>query len=237
MKTNRKAFTLVELIVVMTIIWILAALWIIWFAWYVRDGRDTSRITDVTQIKKSIDLVTAKWFAPRNLTQLKELEEFPTDPQNGFGYQYNTNKPQTAVNSRKAAWKWFAVCTNVPLEKYTDSDGSLLSDYLEDIDYGERDKFIVWKLQNRVSGNEVVDVEINKTLWYFCAGNTTSFDDLLMWGWSNSYATQNCSAELLSVNAEEGVKGSTCRIVFNAIASNQALWESPAAGTPFEMPE
>mgnify|MGYP003522616170 CR=1 FL=1 len=53
---NKKAFTLVELIVVITI---LAILWTIWFTTYTgytSEARDSSRLADMWNIKKAIDL-------------------------------------------------------------------------------------------------------------------------------------------------------------------------------------
>ena len=60
---NRKGFTLVELIVVITI---LAVLWTISFVslqWYASEGRDSKRISDVNSIRKVLEYdVLKKWY-------------------------------------------------------------------------------------------------------------------------------------------------------------------------------
>lgn len=57
---NNKAFTLVELIVVITILAILATLWFISFQWYVVSSRDTVRVSDIKSIEKSLWLYALK---------------------------------------------------------------------------------------------------------------------------------------------------------------------------------
>ena len=65
MKNQKKAFTLVELIVVITI---LAILWTIAFLslqWYSRDARNSKRTAELEMIEKSLALFyTNKWFYP-----------------------------------------------------------------------------------------------------------------------------------------------------------------------------
>lgn len=66
-KINIKAFTLVELIVVITI---LAILWTIAFInlqWYSTEARDSKRITDVNNVFKKITLERVKWIYPSNI--------------------------------------------------------------------------------------------------------------------------------------------------------------------------
>ncbi len=119
-KQNTKAFTLVELIVVITI---LAILWTIWFLslqWYSKSSRDSKRISDITNIKKSLDLFsinTGKYPEPDNGEEVtydwaevwtqwiiwdqvttnlsKNLQKKPLDPLTNIEYTYsllNTNK-------------------------------------------------------------------------------------------------------------------------------------------------
>lgn len=53
---NRKhAFTLVELIIVITIITILTSVWMYSFFWYIKDANDSKRITDIQAIKMHLD--------------------------------------------------------------------------------------------------------------------------------------------------------------------------------------
>ena len=53
---NKKAFTLVELIVVITILAILGTIAFISLQWYSRDARDSTRISDISAIKTSLEL-------------------------------------------------------------------------------------------------------------------------------------------------------------------------------------
>jgi len=113
-KTNKQAFTLIELIVVITI---LAILWIIAFIslqWYSSQARDSTRLSDIQNIKKSLELFSLNtWKYPKpddyhtmsyswdilwyqwtvwdqvttNLS--RNLNETPTDPLTGIEYTYS----------------------------------------------------------------------------------------------------------------------------------------------------
>ena len=62
---NSKAFTLVELIVVITILAILWTIAFLSFQWYSKDSRDTVRLNDLKTIEKSLELyVTKVWTYP-----------------------------------------------------------------------------------------------------------------------------------------------------------------------------
>lgn len=52
MWTNKKAFTLVELIVVITILAILGTIWFTSFLWYQKSARDSTRISDISLIER-----------------------------------------------------------------------------------------------------------------------------------------------------------------------------------------
>ena len=58
-----KAFTLVELIVVITILVILWTIAFISLQWYSRDARDSVRIADLSNIEKALEIsVTKRWI-------------------------------------------------------------------------------------------------------------------------------------------------------------------------------
>jgi prepilin-type N-terminal cleavage/methylation domain-containing protein len=65
MKT--KAFTLVELIVVITILAILWTISFISLQWYSKDARDTKRLSDVKSLLTKITIEEAKWVSLENL--------------------------------------------------------------------------------------------------------------------------------------------------------------------------
>lgn len=65
MKIKNKAFTLVELIVVITILAILWTIAFITLQWYTRDARDSKRISEISNIASSIEIELSKdWFIP-----------------------------------------------------------------------------------------------------------------------------------------------------------------------------
>ena len=111
MKIN-KAFTLVELIVVITI---LAILWTIAFLSiqsYTSQARDSNRIPNVSNIKKWLETIYIKnssypipewdistwiinwnnilklWYFWQDLTRIINMSELPKDPLNGVYYKY-----------------------------------------------------------------------------------------------------------------------------------------------------
>ena len=62
---NKQAFTLVELIVVITILIILWTIAFISLEWYSKNSRDWVRVADVNSARKSLELfITEKWFYP-----------------------------------------------------------------------------------------------------------------------------------------------------------------------------
>lgn len=56
-----KAFTLPELIVVITILWTLATIWFVSYQWHSSNARDTSRMSDISNIVKQLELIKTKW--------------------------------------------------------------------------------------------------------------------------------------------------------------------------------
>lgn len=61
MKNKNKAFTLVELIVVITILAILWTIAFISLQWYTAEARDSKRLSDITNILKKIAVEETKW--------------------------------------------------------------------------------------------------------------------------------------------------------------------------------
>jgi prepilin-type N-terminal cleavage/methylation domain-containing protein len=66
MNKQKKAFTLVELIVVITILAILWTIAFISFQWYSKQARDSRRISDIANIKTSLELfILNSWYYPQ----------------------------------------------------------------------------------------------------------------------------------------------------------------------------
>ena len=113
LKKKKTWFTLVELIVVITIIAILWTIAFISFQNYTKNARDGVRISDINSLKKNLELfITEKWFypAPDNgtnityiwatawtqwtvwdnvMTNLARISNKPTDPLTGNEYTYS----------------------------------------------------------------------------------------------------------------------------------------------------
>ena len=114
MKQQKKAFTLVELIVVIVILAILWTIAFIAMQWYSRDSRDSVRISDISTMKTTLELynleawkyplpdsadeVTYSWWVLRYQWQFwaqvvtnvsRNLSEIPTDPLMDKQYFYS----------------------------------------------------------------------------------------------------------------------------------------------------
>jgi len=123
-KQKTKAFTLVELIVVITILAILWTIAFISLQWYSRDARDSVRIADISNLKRTLELFqTTKWIYPEPtswvavtyswaevwtqwtiwdsvITNLDKLNKKPTDPLTGNEYTYSR------LNTKKEYEMW-----------------------------------------------------------------------------------------------------------------------------------
>lgn len=111
---NKKAFTLVELIIVITILAILATIWFISFQNYTKNSRDGNRLATITQIQKWLELFALKttkypnpdeiygtgiyeptntilnyvWYVWGNIGGLININKIPLDPVTGDKYVY-----------------------------------------------------------------------------------------------------------------------------------------------------
>ena len=126
MKTHQKqAFTLVELIVVITILAILWTIAFISLQWYSTQARDSTRISDLSSIKTSLELfhleagkyplptdwvdVTYSWstvwkqwtFWKSTYDNIERLNKIPTDPLSNSKYTYSTTENR---NEFELAW-------------------------------------------------------------------------------------------------------------------------------------
>lgn len=124
MKKNKiKAFTLVELIVVITILIILWTIAFISLQWYSKSSRDSVRLTDINLIKKSLELYNLKtwnyplpsnfnniiyswstawyqWtFGESTFIQSEKLNKLPIDPliQTEYAYSITNSKKEFEI--------------------------------------------------------------------------------------------------------------------------------------------
>lgn len=133
--SNRLWFTLVELIVVITILAILWTIAFISFQWYTRNARDWVRTTDITNLTKALEIyISERWSYPLpsmfvNVTyswatvwsqwnvwesmimSLKVINKIPIDPvlSNEYTYSVNYYKNEYQI---WAILEWNAVASN-----------------------------------------------------------------------------------------------------------------------------
>lgn len=134
-KTKNKAFTLVELIVVITILAILGTIAFISLQWYSTDARDSTRISDLSSMKTSLEVfhldawkypvptnwvdITYSWwvvwtqwsFWESVFSNVNKLDKIPTDPLTNKEYTYSITSNK---NEFELAWlvEWDNISNN-----------------------------------------------------------------------------------------------------------------------------
>lgn len=76
--TNKKGFTLVELIIVITILAILATIAFVSFQSYSADARDTKRKSNINDLVKSIELKSTQWVSLLNFASWVTASQLTT---------------------------------------------------------------------------------------------------------------------------------------------------------------
>jgi prepilin-type N-terminal cleavage/methylation domain-containing protein len=111
---NKKAFTLVELIVVVTILWILSTIWFVAYSWYLVWVRDTNRTSqlksisdglelyrtkhslplpdDYVEVKANGEVIAYQWYAWKNVLESIEYTSEWVDPKDKSYYSYYLTK-------------------------------------------------------------------------------------------------------------------------------------------------
>ena len=111
---TKRAFTLVELIVVVTILWILSTIWFVAYSWYMAWVRDTNRISQLKSISDWLELYRTKhdlplpdsklditsswsliwyqWYIWKNVLEIIEYSSEWVDPKDGTYFSYYLTK-------------------------------------------------------------------------------------------------------------------------------------------------
>ncbi len=198
-KIQKKAFTLVELIVVITILAILWTIAFISFQWYVSSARDGVRISDMKSIEKWLELFQIKswiypvpdnsvtitaswtiilyqWFAWENVSRIINTNEIILDPVDNIPYIYVTNEQKT-----KYQLLWYMEKNNLSLY-----DNPLIEATYAAMDYSKRYVKVLWVplgiLLNSESLDPVsnnVDIVLTNTgyVWYL------TDSEIIIWTW------------------------------------------------------
>lgn len=132
---KKQAFTLVELIVVITILAILWTIAFISFQWYSTNARNWVRLADLNNISKSLELFySAKWFFPSpdytvdmtyswslawnqwtfwdtNMKNVDKLDHKPVDPLTLNEYTYSITNLKNEYQLW-AVYEWWSLSYN-----------------------------------------------------------------------------------------------------------------------------
>ena len=218
-KSNNKAFTFVEIIVVVIILWILATIGFSNFIWNISSWRDTKRKADISELSSSLKTQKQKkgsypipsnyfkteswgivlawqWKLDANIW-LSEIDEIPSDPKINVPYLYSISK-----NKQE-----FEIVLTLENEDWW-GEISLLKG-----DYKSVAKNILPTLLLATGATSDVDISIsnNKDLFIFDnqshnlpydfewneepTSDWTSFNDLLLEAEQNWFFSQNSSFE------------------------------------------
>ncbi len=121
-KNKLSAFTMIELMISITIVAILTTIWLYTYVWYLTDSRDLERQTSITEIKSALKTYKQKrWNYPKpwnsfNITnnwkvvakqwllnetvKLSTMESIPLDPYTDSNYSYSitANKQEFQIS-------------------------------------------------------------------------------------------------------------------------------------------
>lgn len=185
MKKNINAFTLVEIIVVVTILTILSTIWFVLFSSYLSSSRDTNRIIQLDQISKWLSSNISKWklFKPEDWVEIRSWVEL-------IGYEwYAGQKVLTSfwyskdwVDPKDWSYFWYYLTKNRKyfqlvafLENWLPDDLSFFSNS-NAVDYSKRTAYVkgqkLWILmdQNNVL---VQDISSVNTDWFLNIDSVT----------------------------------------------------------------
>jgi prepilin-type N-terminal cleavage/methylation domain-containing protein len=94
---NLKWFTLVELLVVLTIISILATIWFISYTWYLAWARDTQRISDLDTLNNTIKMYSLNWYNLLSLVNTGSTNRT-------WSWEFYSEWRNISLNSSYKAW-------------------------------------------------------------------------------------------------------------------------------------
>jgi len=98
MKKQFKGFTLIEMLIVITIIALLASLILVGMGGARAKARDSRRIADLHNLQNALELYYAKYyFYPQSQSSWESLANILTDPETGIGVSSIPKDPLTNV--------------------------------------------------------------------------------------------------------------------------------------------
>lgn len=159
MKTYKKAFTLVELLVVITILTIISGISLVSYNWYISWVRDSNRISQISsiytwlnsyKIKNTIplpddkinilwswsEIISYQWIAWQTVLDTISFKKWWKDPKDWLHYTYYTSK------NRKYFQLMALVEENDSL--YSLNNNLVSKSYAEELDYSDRFIYTYW---------------------------------------------------------------------------------------------
>lgn len=160
-KKNKRAFTLVELIVVITILAILATIGFVSMGNYLTGSRDSKRLTDMKtiydamsvytvrvwetpypdsdkiEIKNGSSILTYQWYVWDSVFKLIKLNKGGVDPKDGKNYVYTTDSAR-----RKIQLMWYLESRDNP--KILGWNSFLNEVFADTNDLSQRYVYVIW---------------------------------------------------------------------------------------------
>ncbi len=208
----KKWFTLVELIVVVTILSILSAIWFVAYSWYLAGTRDSNRISQLkamadglklyktkaslpkpdnfVEIKWSWELIAYQWYIWKNVLDLIEYQELWVDPKDKTYFSYYLTEDR----------EYFQLMAFLEEDENLDEGEEIANVFSKvnawelNIDYSIRypkvygDKLWILTNKDNVPLQEISDIVWS---WYLDVFNTNNeyiarFDDknYIIWTWA-----------------------------------------------------
>ncbi len=214
---NKKAFTLVELIIVITILAILATIWFMSYQSYTLDARDSKRLTDLWEIRNWLEIyrtkkitlpipdeekvtiwdwisvLTYQWYAWVNVLGKIKMTSPTLDPLTDESYVYSTNWDYTKFQLLWYLEKWDIVKLSYNLSEKA---------YWAADTYIDKENYLLWdKLW--VFLDNITNAPIQETLTWIIdlswtnswtsfkvvLTNTTTNSWIITWSWISLYNT------------------------------------------------
>ena len=229
MKNKKLAFTLVELIVVITILAILATVGFVSFSWYLAWTRDTNRIAQLKSMSDALELYRTKkdlpipddkidvqasgsiiayqWYIWANVLETIEYTEKGLDPKDKTYFSYYLTKNK----------KYFQLMAFLEEENEDVLAWINIFNNSQAINYEERIPKVQWKklwILTDENNTPIQEVGSITSDWYLDVSNTVdeynaifSDVDTLTWTWTN--------LEILQVSSRIE-KAKNCKEIFDA---------------------
>jgi len=205
---NKKAFTLVELIVVVTILWILSTIWFVAYSGYLVWVRDTNRTSqlksisdwlelyrtkhnlplpdDYVEIKANGDVIAYQWYAWKNVLESIEYTSEWVDPKDKTYYSYYLTK-----DKKYYQLMWFLE------ENSKNEEALIITKKTNAIDYSIKIPTVYWNklwILTDTLNTPIQEIPKIKSAWFLDIATTNKifnahFDDSnkLIWTWSSLY--------------------------------------------------